>query len=436
MVGFVERFRKPKLPIVLGSPEKDSVEHQVYQVRDPIPRPQKIATPVLRNFSYPTSVTNTNPPPSTSPALKESPSTWDQLGEICSFSVGFDFQARQARAAGLEDPFFYSTDRTSCKQLVNGEGPFITDPEAQQFIDSGPIPQIKGPEKRQRRSKNFERTGLQERGKTRHSRGHSIGDHIFYQKSNLTAKLKRSSIGHRKSSSLFDTTRLLARRPANIERPMSSSGVPLIDTRFAHVVNTTVEPCFSPSFLVGFAVDDSSSDQEKDNTIVLNPKGTEIGMAKSRDSVQNMHGAAPSITGLADGHSYKGRAMGSPTHGQREGKSRWFFQLKEWVSVTEPSTQALKDFKKDTYKRAGIALDDPMANAKLHLPVASLPPNVIKPGGRGPEPEEIARQRAMQRKKTPELMLPLGGTSQTSHSTTSHYSSSSSISMSMPRDDV
>lgn len=30
----------------------------------------------------------------------------------------------------------------------------------------------------------------------------------------------------------------------------------------------------------------------------------------------------------------------------KEGKSRWLSQLKEWVSVSEPSTQALKNIRK------------------------------------------------------------------------------------------
>jgi hypothetical protein len=107
--------------------------------------------------------------------------------------------------------------------------------------------------------------------------------------------------------------------------------------------------------------------------------------------------------------------------------------LKEWVSVSEPSTRALKDYKKDTYKKAGIALNDPLAKAKLHLPVAALPLDAIKPGGRGPDPEELVLLRNMQRKKAHES-LPAAGTLQASRSSASHRSSSSSVTNSAPRD--
>lgn len=110
MVGFIERFRKPKLPVVLGSPPRDSAVRQ-----QPDPRPQHLATPVLRNFSYPTNITNRDPIVSTTP----SPSTWDQLGEICSFSSDPVTRTRQDKITGLEDPFFYTTDRTPYKQLFN-----------------------------------------------------------------------------------------------------------------------------------------------------------------------------------------------------------------------------------------------------------------------------------------------------------------------------
>jgi hypothetical protein len=137
MVGFVERFRKPKPPIVLGSPRKDGVAHH-----QAAPRPQNTTPPVLRNFSYPTSITNSNPPPPTSVAQ---PSTWDQLGEICNFSPDTTSRTRRVRTAGLDDPFFYSTDSTPYRQLVDGD-------ETQQLTDWGPPSQQAIVSKRRRRS--------------------------------------------------------------------------------------------------------------------------------------------------------------------------------------------------------------------------------------------------------------------------------------------
>lgn len=83
----------------------------------------------------------------------------------------------------------------------------------------------------------------------------------------------------------------------------------------------------------------------------------------------------------------------------KDSKGRWLSQLKDWVSTSEPSSQALKQHKKDTYRKAGVALDDPQANAKLHVPIGELPENAIKPAGRGPDPEEVLLKKAQQRRK-------------------------------------
>ncbi|KAI1156843.1 hypothetical protein F4825DRAFT_473282 [Nemania diffusa] len=414
MVGIIERFRKPKSPIVLGSPQTDGVVHQ-----QATPRTQIVTPPVLRNFSYPTNITNNSPPPS----ISASPSTWDQLGEICNFSPDIDSRIRRDRTAGLEDPFFYTTDRTPYKQLVDVEK-ITTSHEARHSTDSVPLSiEPKNVEKREPKDKGIKR-----------STNSSIGDHIFSQKSNITARLKRSSLGHHKPSSSFDASRLLARGPRSLERPMSSSGVPLIDTRLTSSTRTTVKNSISPSLFLGDTVEDTLVDLEKSiptSYAQLDSYVVDMAPFNSTGSPQGLHHEA----GLSrdrqrdsrDSESYKRKGKG------KDSKTRWLSQLKEWVSVSEPSTQALRSYKKDTYKKAGIALDDPLANAKLHLPVASLPPDVIKPAGRGPEPEEIALQKAAQRKKARKL-LPVTGASQGSSSSTSHYSSSSSTTVGALKD--
>ncbi|KAI0200098.1 hypothetical protein F4808DRAFT_177832 [Astrocystis sublimbata] len=107
MVGFIERLRKPKLPVVLGSPDTDGVVPQ-----RTAPTSQATTPPVLRNFSYPTNILNSD----TSSCTSTLPSTWDQLGEICSFTPENAPQTRRDKTAGLEDPFFYTTSRTPNKQ--------------------------------------------------------------------------------------------------------------------------------------------------------------------------------------------------------------------------------------------------------------------------------------------------------------------------------
>ncbi|KAI8954707.1 hypothetical protein F4801DRAFT_575108 [Xylaria longipes] len=372
MVGFVERLRKPKLPVVLGSPERDGVINQ----RAATTRTQDIAPPVLRNFSYPTNITNSNTPSSTS----ATPSTWEQLGEICSFSPDIASRTCRERTAGLEDPFFYTTDRTPYKQLAYPDGILNVNHVDKHSTDLGLLTV--------ERTKNVEKGGPKDKG-TKVSRNHSISDHIFSQKSNITARLKRSSLGHHKTSSSFDTSRLLARRSGIPERPMSSSGVPLIDTRLTHSTSKTTKSFAPPSFFQGPTVEGSSADLERATNISYPLSGSYtmgMGSYNSKDNRQGLHHLSPNSEALSgdqrcNSELRKGKA--------KEGKSRWLSQLKEWVSVSEPSTQAFKNYKKDTYKKAGIALDDPLANAKLHLPVASMPRDAIKPGGRGPEPEEI-----------------------------------------------
>jgi hypothetical protein len=147
MVGFVGRFRKPKSPIVLGSPQKDGVVHH-----KPTTKSQDITPPVLRNFSYPTSITNGAQPPSTSEAHREPPSTWDQLGEICNFSSDIPLRTRRERTAGLEDPFFYSTGRTPHELLLGRDEKSNVKPETQQPTISEPPPGQTVVGKRQRRS--------------------------------------------------------------------------------------------------------------------------------------------------------------------------------------------------------------------------------------------------------------------------------------------
>ncbi|KAI1356500.1 hypothetical protein F5Y01DRAFT_309909 [Xylaria sp. FL0043] len=418
MVGLVERFRKPKLPVALGSPPRDGVVHQQVLSRPPIVTP-----PVLRNFSYPTNVTNNSPLPSTPVLVQEPPSTWDQLGEICNFSSSITPRIRQDRTAGLEDPFFYTTDRTPYKRLVDPDDridKIDKNTDARQSTDS----------------KNIEKGGPKDKG-THISNSQSVGDHIFSQKyCDITTRLKRSSLGHHKTSSSFDASRFLTQRPSSLERPMSSLGVPLIDTRRTHSASTTTNFRASPPLFAREVIEEYSTNPDKVTLVSYTLSGSYTmgtDARNSRSSSQDVQHVASDSQRLSEERQYGSRASESQKRKGKEGKSRWFSQLKEWVSVSEPSTQALKNYKKDTYNKAGIALDDPLANAKLHLPVAPLPPDAIKPGGRGPEPEEIIFQKAMQRRQARGL-LPLMGTSQGSRSSASHRSSPSSDTLSALKD--
>ncbi|KAI1312542.1 hypothetical protein F5Y03DRAFT_408529 [Xylaria venustula] len=415
MVGFVERFRKPKLPIVLGSPPRDGALHQ--QVES---RPLNVTPPVLRNFSYPTNITTNSSSLSEPVALEQPPSTWDQLGEICTFSSSIAPRTRRRdRTAGLEDPFFYTTDRTPYQEIVHEDENIYRSHDTIRSSDS------KSAEKCEQKHKS-----------TKISKPHSVDDPTSSQKLNITAILKRSSLGHHKACSSFDASRLLTQRFSGLERPVSSSGVPLIDTRVVHSTSKTTNLLLSPLYSMGDTVGEVLTVPKTTARVSYALSGSstlEMGPSNSKSSSQGLHPTTAHSQEPPGDKQRGSRATEPPKRKGKEAKSRWFSQLKEWVSVSEPSTQALRNYKKDTYNKAGIALDDPLASAKLHLPVASLPPDAIKPGGRGPEPEEIIIQRAMKRKKAREL-LSSTGSSQGSRLDASHYSSSSSVTVSAPKD--
>ncbi|KAH7035291.1 uncharacterized protein B0I36DRAFT_318048 [Microdochium trichocladiopsis] len=116
----------------------------------------------------------------------------------------------------------------------------------------------------------------------------------------------------------------------------------------------------------------------------------------------------------------------------REAKSGWLSQIKEWTSVAEPSSQAIKQHKVETFGKAGIAPNDPRARAKLNLPTATLPPEAIKPAGRPLKPDEIMRRQAGERKKQEReerwsMSSSAGRLSHASRSSMSGHSSSSSL---------
>ncbi|KAI0508404.1 hypothetical protein F5B22DRAFT_638771 [Xylaria bambusicola] len=412
MVGFVEHFRKPKLP-VLESPRNDSVVNRQFGFG-----PQNLAPPILRNFSYPTNVANTNSPLSTPTVWEEQPSTWDQLGEICNFSLNTRPCTRQDRTAGFEDPFFYTTDRTPYRRLVDIDENSNTESNIKTSIDHRPVVQ-----KRQHRTSSHVEKGVPKDNGSKVPINQLVGYHVFPQKRNSTTKLRRSSLGHHKTSSSFDASRLLT-RSGSLERPMSSSGIPLVDTRLARSTNETIEPSEHPAFPTGNITEGTLHSPEKATPVPYDLSDAYIismDSPNSGDSAPGRHRIGPGSKELSEDRKCEDGASKSHKPRGKEGRKRWFSQLKEWISVSEPSTQALIKYKKETYHKAGIALNDPLANAKLHLPVASLPPEAIKPGGRGPEPEEVVLQKAIQRKKAQT------GPSQGSQSITTHYSSTSTV---------
>ncbi|RDW84370.1 hypothetical protein BP6252_01960 [Coleophoma cylindrospora] len=74
----------------------------------------------------------------------------------------------------------------------------------------------------------------------------------------------------------------------------------------------------------------------------------------------------------------------------------------QWAKVSEPSGNALEQYRKAEFKRSNVSgLKDPQAAAKLKIPSTRLPDDAIMPSGKGPEPEEILRKQKESKAKAP-----------------------------------
>ncbi|KAK0633429.1 hypothetical protein B0T14DRAFT_68402 [Immersiella caudata] len=90
-------------------------------------------------------------------------------------------------------------------------------------------------------------------------------------------------------------------------------------------------------------------------------------------------------------------------------------KVTSWLAMSEPSAQALKQHKKDSFAKAGIPFDDPNgeASTKLHAPIGEIPADAIKPTS-SLSPEEVAKKKAAERLRR--KMEAHGGRSRTSQS--------------------
>lgn len=89
----------------------------------------------------------------------------------------------------------------------------------------------------------------------------------------------------------------------------------------------------------------------------------------------------------------KNHAQSSERAAKDKGKKpRWMAQVKDWLSTAEPSAQAMKEQRKSTFKKHGIALDDPQAAAKLHVSMERVPEGAVTSTS-GPTPEQALKKR-------------------------------------------
>jgi hypothetical protein len=90
-------------------------------------------------------------------------------------------------------------------------------------------------------------------------------------------------------------------------------------------------------------------------------------------------------------------------------KPQWLNQIKDWLSVSEPSAQAMKEQRDRTYKKFGVDAKDPRAAAKLHLPIGKIPSGATTSTA-GPTPEK-ALLRTMREKRKRRSYMSLNDTS-------------------------
>jgi hypothetical protein len=95
-------------------------------------------------------------------------------------------------------------------------------------------------------------------------------------------------------------------------------------------------------------------------------------------------------------------------------RPRWLTQVKDWLSVTEPSAQAMKQQRVNTYKRHGVDMKDPQAASKLRLPSGKIPAGATTSTS-GPSPEKALLDSLKHKQKRQSY----SGWSQTTHSISS-----------------
>lgn len=67
-------------------------------------------------------------------------------------------------------------------------------------------------------------------------------------------------------------------------------------------------------------------------------------------------------------------------------------QVKNWLATSEPSVKAMRNQKKDAFKKEGIDPKDPKAAAKLHSPMGKVPIDAVTSTS-GPTPEQALKEK-------------------------------------------
>jgi hypothetical protein len=401
--------------------------------------PQTSAPPVLRNFSYPTNITfDTEPSPTrTSPCLI-GPTTWDQRGVICSFSPNNNLRAG---IVDLEDDNSYPSSTNKSPQKINPERyrPFQSISQQDRHpIDLRPaislaksIPLQEKLEVRRKQHTSCELTNATEahyqafqtqpsrsvESQTTKSIESTPSIKQFQKHPNVAARCRSGLLGHHRASKSLELSQLFNVVEERSDRPSLHS------RSFVREVHER------DSFLEN---DECETQKSKDRAVVI--------ISSIKSLRQSTRGFAMEQIQRRSINSSEELRLGEPnamrTRRSKDSKTGWLSHVKEWLSTSEPSTQALKNYKKEAFKRAGTTPDDPRATAKLHIPTATLPPQAIKPSGRGLDPEDVLRKEAERKKRLRRSFQTVASSSSGSRSSASRHSSLNSLPFKEPREDA
>lgn len=84
------------------------------------------------------------------------------------------------------------------------------------------------------------------------------------------------------------------------------------------------------------------------------------------------------------------------------GGGRWLRKMTSWLAAAEPSTRALEHHRKDVLRKAGVGPGDDDgedARLKLQVPAGEIPPDAVRPAGKGSDPEDALRRRKAEEKR-------------------------------------
>lgn len=201
---------------------------------------------------------------------------------------------------------------------------------------------------------------------------------------NSDQHFKRFSPSHRLSrgqnnSSIHQATRLAPQQVKVDGRPVSfSTDKPLENPLdWAATSSTSHNPRYDPIFL--FPIKPLSK------MATAAPTATSSGSRSRPISDHSRPGYDPSL-------SSEPRSDYTVSTREDKKRPRWMSQVKNWLATSEPSAQAMRDQKKDTFKKHGIDLKDPKAAAKLHSPMGKVPIDVVTSTS-GPTPEKALKEK-------------------------------------------